>query len=54
MACYKLDSGINVIIEAEKKNGRTIKTKVKDSNSSKRDKLDAIDKQRNAIQNAPI
>ena len=27
MACYKLDSGINVIIEAEKKNGRTIKTK---------------------------
>jgi len=26
MACYKLDSGINVIIEAEKKNGRTIKT----------------------------
>ena len=54
MACYKLDSGINVIIEAEKKNGRTIKTKVKDSNSSKRDKLDAIDKQWNAIQNAPI
>ena len=54
MACYKLDSGINVIIEAEKKNGRTIKTKVKDSNSSRRDKLDAIDKQWNAILSAPI
>ena len=52
MACYKHDSGINVIIEAEKKNGRTIKTKVKET--SRRDKLDAIDKQWNAIQNAPI
>ena len=42
-----------LIIEAEKKNGRTIKTKVKNSNS-KRDKLDAIDKQWDAILSAPI
>jgi hypothetical protein len=53
MACYRLDSGVDVIIEAEKKNGRTIKTKVKDSNS-RRDKLNAIDKQWDAILSAPI
>ena len=53
MACYKHDSGINVIIEAEKKNGRTIKTKIKET-SNRRDKLKEIDRQWDAIQNAPI